>query len=247
MRKLLQLLNQNRAAPGRRFEVVGAAESEATVYLYDSIVADALMAEWWGGVAAQDFVPALKDITAPVIHLRINSPGGDVFAARAMEQAVREHPSRVVAHIDGYAASAASYLALAADEVLIAEGGFYMIHKAWTIAFGNADDLIEMAALLEKVDGSLIATYARETGRTPEQISEWMGAETWFNADEAVANGFADAIAEAAPKASAAWNLAAYSHAPSPAAAVPQGLTFAAGHTEHLKRHLSIKELETTT
>ncbi len=207
MNQMLKLLIDNRSAP-RRFEVKAEAE-EATVYLYDVIVSD----DFFGGVSAQTFVKELNAITAPVIHLRINSPGGDVFAARAIEQAIREHKSKVVAHIDGYAASAASYVALAADEVVIAEGGFYMIHKAWTFAYGNADDLVETAALLEKVDDSLVTTYAKETGQTPEQIREWMAAETWFSAQEAVDYGFADGLAEDAPKASA-WNLSAYAKAP---------------------------------
>ncbi len=212
MNQMLKLLADNRSAP-RRFEVKAEAE-EATVYLYDVVVSD----DFFGGVSAQAFVKELNAITAPLIHLRINSPGGDVFAARAIEQAIREHKSKVVAHIDGYAASAASYVALAADEVVIAEGGFYMIHKAWTFAYGNADDLVETAALLEKVDDSLVTTYAKETGQTPEQIREWMAAETWFSAQEAVDNGFADRLAEDAPKASA-WNLSAYAKAPKSAQA----------------------------
>lgn len=234
MKPLLQLLADNR---GRGFFRAEKSGDEATLYVYDVIVAD----DFWGGVSAQAFVKELAAIKAPTIHLRINSPGGDVFAARAMEQAVREHPSNIIAHIDGYAASAASYFALAADEVQIAEGGFFMIHKAWTVAFGNADDLMDMAALLEKVDGSLIATYARETGQSAEQIGEWMAAETWFNAEEAVEHGFADKIAEAAPKAKAAWNLSAYAHAPKPAeepSPIPAGLAFT--NTDHLMRQLRL-------
>lgn len=214
MRKLLQLLNQNRAAPGRRFEIVGAAEAEATVYLYDSIVSDALMAEWWGGVAAQDFVPALKDITAPVIHLRINSPGGDVFAAQAIAQAIKDHPSQIIAHIDGLAASAASFIAIAADQVEIASGGFFMIHNAWTVAMGNSKDMADTAALLAKVDGVLAGQYAEETGTALDQITAWMDAETWLTAQESIDAGFADRIMEGAAKANAAWNLAAYAKAP---------------------------------
>lgn len=211
MQPLLKLLAANRGAGQFSAEHAG---DQATVYLYDVVVSD----DFFGGVSAQTFVKTLNEIDAPVINLRINSPGGDVFAARAIEQAIREHPSQVVAHIDGYAASAASYIALAADQVKIAEGGFYMIHKAWTVAFGNADDLKDTAALLEKIDESLVSTYANATGQEADQIRTWMTDETWFNADEAVANGFADQISEAAPKASADWDLAAYAHAPESAA-----------------------------
>src|SRR5690606_10741716 len=81
--------------------------NETTLWLYDVIGADA-----WGGVSAAQFVQDLAAIETPVIHLRINSPGGDVFDARAIATALREHPARIIAHIDGIAASAASYVAL---------------------------------------------------------------------------------------------------------------------------------------
>lgn len=236
MNPLLKLLADNRGRGLFRAETNG---DEATLYVYDAIVSD----DFWGGVSAQAFVKELVAIKAGTIHLRINSPGGDVFAARAMEQAIREHGSRIVAHIDGYAASAASYLALAADEVLIAEGGFYMIHKAWTIAFGNSEDLMDTAALLEKVDASLVATYAKETGQDSAQIADWMSAETWFNAEEAVNYGFADRIAADAVKDAARWNLAAYAKAPAqPSAPAPEQAPAPVVDTEHLRRRLRLVE-----
>jgi len=193
-----------------------ASPNEATLYLYDVIVDD----PYWGGVSAEDFVLALAEasVTADVIHLRMNCPGGDVFAARAMEAAVRGTSKKVIAHVDGYAASAASFLALACDEVQMAPGAFFMIHKAWTLAMGNADDLASTAALLAKIDDSLVATYAKETGQPAKDIAGMMAAETWLTAEEAVALGFADSIMEDAPKesakATASWNLAAYDNAP---------------------------------
>lgn len=234
MKQLPKLLASNRGKGQFRAEKAG---DEATMYLYDVIVSDAETAAWMGGVDPLTFAKALAGLDASTIHLRINCPGGDVFAARAMEQAIREHPATIIAHVDGYAASAASYLALAADEVVIAEGGFFMIHKAWTFAWGNADDLVEMAALLDKIDGSLVASYAKETGQESARITEWMAAETWFNAEEAVANGFADRIAEQAPKAkaAAAWDLSAYAHPPAPA---PEA--HATPNTDHLRRRLDL-------
>ena len=156
----------------------------------------------------------LNATAAPTIHLRINSPGGEVFAARAIEAAIRNHPARIVAHVDGYAASAASFVAVACDEVEIAPGGFFMIHKAWTFTAGNADDLLHTAEMLEKLDASLVDTYAKKTGCTSEEIAGWMKAETWFSAGESVERGFADRVAEAAPKAQADWNLSVYANAP---------------------------------
>lgn len=215
MNHLAKLLADNRRAPQRRFEVKASADGDsAEVFLYDAIVSDALEAEYWGGVAPEPFVTALRGITASTIHLRINSPGGSVFAARAMEQALREHPARVVAHIDGLAASAASFVAMAADEVVMGKGSLIMIHKAWTGSYGNADDLRADADLLDKIDSTLVQTYADRTGASDTQITQWMAAETWFTAAEAVAAGFADSIAESAPKAQASWNLSAFSKAP---------------------------------
>lgn len=214
--RLLQLLAENRDAPGRRFDVVKGEEGsdEATVYLYDVIVDDELMAEYWGGVAAAPFIKALHAIDAATIHLRVNSPGGSIFAARAIEQALREHKATIVAHIDGVAASAASFLVMGADEIVIARGGMVMVHKGWTWAVGNADELQKTVDLLNKIDGTLVQTYAERTGQAPEDIAAWLTAETWFTGEEAVQYGFADRLADGAaagePEASARWNLNAY-------------------------------------
>lgn len=187
---------------------------EATIYLYDSIVSSEDEAEWYGGVAPKSFINELKSIDAKVINLRINSPGGSVFAARAMEQALREHSAKIVAHIDGYSASAASFLMMAADEIVMSPGAMVMIHKAWTMAYGNANDLMQTADLLEKIDGTLVETYAARTGKDASQIAEWMAAETWFTASEAVEAGFADRISESKAKAEKQWDLSAYANAP---------------------------------
>lgn len=217
LNRLLQLLADNRQAPGRRFEVVSKTEADAAeVFIYDAIVGSDIEAEYWGGVSANAFVKALRDITASTIHLRINSPGGDVFAARAIETALREHKAKKVVHIDGLAASAATFIAMAGDEIVIADGAMFMIHKAWTLAWGNADDLQKTVDLLDKVDGTLVDTYAKRTGQGDARIAEWMAAETWFTADEAVQHGFADRVANAsagdepAPSNQAQWTLNAF-------------------------------------
>lgn len=190
-----------------------AAGEEATIYLYDVID------DYWG-ISAQAFAEALAAVSGKTVHLRISSPGGDVFAARAMVTAVRGHVGKVISHIDGVAASAASFLALAAAEVEMTQGAFLMIHKAWTIAMGNADDLLATAALLEKVDGSIVADYRRKTGKSEAQILAWMDEETWFTADEAKTEGFVDKVVDGSP-AENCWNLAAYEHPPAAAKAAP--------------------------
>lgn len=221
--RLNKLYADNRKAAARKFEVVAKADTnEVEIFLYDHIVSSEDEAEWWGGVAPESFVKAVyavdKDAT---IHLRINSPGGSVFAARAMEQALRDHKGKVIVHIDGLAASAATFIAMAGDEVIMAKGAMFMIHKAWTGMWGNANDLRKEADLLDKIDGTLADTYASKTGKDLGQIAAWMAEETWFTADEALEHGFATSIAETEAKASV-WNLSAYDKAPKPQSASEQ-------------------------
>lgn len=202
MKKLLQLIKNN---ADRKPVAIRAEGDEATIYLYDVID------DYWG-VSAAEINKALAELRGKAVTLRINSPGGDVFAGRAMATAIAQH-GNVTAHIDGLAASAATYVAIAAKSVVIADGGFFMVHNAWTFAYGNKAELIETAGLLDKIDQSIVNDYARKTGKTVAEIVAWMNAETWFSAQEALENGFVDAIGEAA-QASNAWNLSAYDKAP---------------------------------
>lgn len=215
MNKLVKLLADNRATPGRRF-AVNKTGAGAEILLYEAIVDTEVEAEWFGGVSAQGFVKALRDIGADTdIVVRVNSPGGSVFGGRAIETALREHKGKVTVHVDGMAASAASFVAMAGDEIVMSQGAMMMIHKAWTIAFGNADDLVSTAELLEKIDGTLAKTYADRSGKADaEKFAELMSAETWFTADEAVEIGLADRVSGDEPKAKAAWNLSAFGRVP---------------------------------
>jgi len=214
MPNLIKLLASNKNRPERlpqsRIVVQG---DETEIYIYDAIVADDETAYWWGGVSAETLVPTIRDIKSGTVRLRINSPGGDVFAAQAICQAIRDTGAKVIAHVDGYAASAATVIATAADEVEISEGGFYMIHNAWTWAMGNANDLTATAALLSKIDSSLAAQYAKKSGMAVDDVRAAMDAETWYTAEEAVAAGLIDRVA-AGKKAEASWNMSAYAKAP---------------------------------
>lgn len=213
--KLFQLLGLNKGAGSFKAETNG---DEVTLWIYDVIVDSDATAEWWGGVSAESLVKQLRGLTASTINIRINSPGGDVFAARAIEQAIRDHSATVIAHVDGYAASAASLIAVAADKAIMAPGTFMMIHKAWTFAMGNADELFSTAALLEKIDGTIQQSYETKAGDKAkgQDFGALMAAETWFTPEEAIAAGLADEIAATAPKAQAqpAWDMSAYDHAP---------------------------------
>jgi ATP-dependent protease ClpP protease subunit len=185
-----------------------------TIYIYDMIVSNEIEAEWFGGVSPQAFVAAIAGLSGD-LAIRINSPGGDVFAAVAITQAMRDYTGNITVHVDGYAASAASVIAVAAPKVIMAPGSFMMIHKAWTIEAGNADDFLATAGLLEKIDGSIAEAYARKSGGDVQEYTALMAKETWFSADEAVSAGLADEIAADQPKPMANWDLSAFQAAPS--------------------------------
>ncbi|WLE60243.1 Clp protease ClpP [Burkholderia plantarii] len=214
---LLRLLNDNRSAP-RKFEIANTGGDEATIYLYDVISSD----DYWGGVSAATFVQQLASITAPTIHLRINSPGGDVFEALAMAQAIREHSATVIGHVDGYAASAATFLAIACDSAVMADGAMFMIHRGSCLAWGTGDDLRATADLLDKIDQTIVAMYAKKTGQSDDDIMAWMVAETWFTAEQAVELGFADGMAtDGGVENAGGWNLSAYANHPANRAEPP--------------------------
>ena len=209
MKKLYALLRANAKTDSRDPIKIEAAADSATIYMYDVIDADY-------GINAIEFAKALGGISPKsTLNLRINSPGGDVFEARAIATAIKAHAGKVVAHIDGLAASAATTIAAAADEVVIADGSFYMIHNAWTLALGDKNDFRTTADLLDKIDGAIRADYVARTGKVETEIVALMDAETWFTAQEAVDHKFADRLADE-PKAknAATWNLSAYDKAP---------------------------------
>lgn len=211
--KLLQLAKNNAGqSKPIRAETQG---KEATIYLHGVI------GGWWGDIDETMFAQAMAGIDADVIHLRIDSPGGDVFAARSMMTAIAQHQATVIAHVDGLAASAATGICMACDEVEISQGAGFMIHNAWTVAIGNKADMTKTGELLAKIDTGLAGDYTRRTGKDEAQIVQWMDEESWFTADEAKEHGFADRVVEVVgkKKASNTWDLSAYDNVPAALAA----------------------------
>ncbi len=149
-------------------------------------------------VTAKEFSDELKALgDVKEITVRINSFGGDVFDGVAIYSRLIDSGANITVFIDGIAASAASVIAMAGKEIHIAEAGFVMIHDAWTMAMGNAADLIKTAARLEAVSEQIAGIYQRRTGLELAKIREMMATETEFNATEAVEFGFATGIFEA--------------------------------------------------
>ncbi|MFG3702389.1 head maturation protease, ClpP-related [Micromonospora sp. NPDC047620] len=211
---------RGRVAPSARAKTPICAEQPAsdvsdgvaTLRLYDPI-------DSWGdfwGVSAKEFVRALDEI--PDVHeirLHINSPGGEVWEGIAILNALRNHPARVVAVVDGLAASAASFIATGADEVVMGRNTELMIHDAWGLAIGNAADMRDLASRLDKISDNIASVYAAKAGGTVESWRAAMLAETWYSAEEAVAAGLADRVEGAEPDVDAknAFDLSVFKHA----------------------------------
>lgn len=167
---------------GTRFEAK-IEDTGTTIDLYDEI-------GYWG-ITAKGFRDQLKGASGD-ITLRINSPGGDVFDGIAIYNDLLAYDGgKIKVEITGIAASIASIIAMAGDEVTIAENAFYMIHNAWTIGVGNRHDLGDVVAVLTKIDDSLARTYAARTTTGIRAIKQMMDDETWLTAKEAVDAGFA--------------------------------------------------------
>lgn len=211
MNKLLAFYRANK---GKGAGLQAFAGNEPEILVYDMIVSSDADSEWMGGVSAEAFVRALRGGNAARVHVRVNSPGGDAFAGIAMANAIRAYPGEVIVHVDGYAASAASFLVAAASRTVMGAGAMVMVHKAWTIALGNSDDMMAAADLLEKLDGQQIEMFRGKNGDYDWDAA--LAAETWFTADEAIAIGLATEKAADYDKRAAAlaFDLSAYANAP---------------------------------
>ena len=165
---------------------------ENTISMLDPIGAD----PWTGdGVTAKRVAGALRSIGADKnVVVNINSPGGDFFEGLAIYELLREHKGNVTVKVLGLAASAASLVAMAGDEVLIARAGFLMIHNTWVFALGNRNELRDIADTLEEFDGAALDIYAARASVEQRALAKMMDKETWIRGETAVEQGFADAL-----------------------------------------------------
>lgn len=158
------------------------------------------------------FVRALRDVKADQITVRINSSGGNVFDAIAMTNALRDHPAKITTIVDGLAASAASFIATAGDEVVMNRNSELMIHNPKAVAAGGAQDMRSLADRLDAVRDNIASMYVARAGGTVEQWRDVMAAETWYSADEAVQAGLADRVSEQ-PAVTNSHDLSAFTYA----------------------------------
>lgn len=206
-----------RRAPVLRVE--NAKAEAADVYLYAEI-------GFWG-VTAADFQRELAGVTAKRINLHVNSPGGDVFDGIAIYTLLRDHPAAVTTYVDGLAASAASFISLAGERVVIAKSAYMMIHEAMGIVWGYASDMRRQADILDKLSDTIAEVYEDRAGGTRQQWRDAMAEETWYTASEAVAAGLADEVsgeADGDGRASNRWDLSAFDFRNTPAELLVQRL-----------------------
>lgn len=173
-------------------------KKEAEILLYGVIGEDG----YWDDVTSKQFAEDLKAVEDAVkINVRINSPGGDVFAGQAIYSMLKRCKSEVIVYIDGLAASIASIVAMSGDKIIMPKNAMMMIHKPWTITAGNANDMREEADTLDKIEESLISVYTDKTGLSAEEIKTLLEDETWLTASDALEKGFIDEIEETEVKA----------------------------------------------
>ena len=169
------------------------ADDPNTVSIYDVIGED-----WWtgGGFTAKRMAAALRTIGKNDVTVKINSPGGDMFEGIAIYNLLRDHPAKVTVEVMGLAASAASIIAMAGDEIRMGLGSFMMIHNAWGVVIGNRHDMREAATLFDGFDTALVDIYEARTGMKRAEIEKLMDAETFMGPTDAKAKGFADEVDE---------------------------------------------------
>ena len=183
-----------------------ALNEGAEISIYDEIGAY--------GVSAKAFLADLGKLpdTAP-LTLRLNSPGGSVFDAVAIYNALSRHSGTVTVSIDGIAASAASYIAMAGDEIIMPENAFLMIHDPSGMVMGTSADMRSMAEALDKIGASLLRGYAAKSGKAEKDIAKLMAKETWLDAAEALDMGFADTMTEPV-KMAASFDVSRFQNTP---------------------------------
>lgn len=198
-------------------EIIDKSATEATIFLYGDIGG-------WAGIDHQEWIKEFNALAVDTIHLRIDSSGGDIFAARAMKTCIEQHKAKVIAHVDGLAASAASFMIMGADEIEIVDGGFIMVHKAMSmidiLGYFNEDDLAELCedmqkemTLHSKINDAIANDYAKKTGKKKEECLAWMEAETWFTAQESMDAGLVNRIYEGNP-VEGSYDLSIYAKVP---------------------------------
>jgi len=166
-----------------------SSKGSADIYIFDEIGAY--------GITAKGFIDEIKEYKDTPINLHINCIGGDVFEGMAIYNVLKKRTAKTTIYIEGIAASMGSVIALAGDEVIMAENSLFMIHNAWGGAMGEANEMRKTAALLEKISGEIADIYTKKTRLPYDKVKDMMDEETWLSAEEAFNFGFVDSISDA--------------------------------------------------
>jgi ATP-dependent protease ClpP protease subunit len=196
----IRFVNRMALKPGHVRINANSAPSEAEILIYGDIGGG-----WWDeGITGESISNQIANLDVDTINVRINSGGGLVFEGLAIYQALARHDSKIVVHIDSIAASIASVIAMAGDEIRISEGANLMIHKPWSGMWGDADAFRKEAEVLDQLQTGLVNIYEARTGAKRSDLESWVNAETWFLGQAAVDAGFADVMVPAKKKKAAA-------------------------------------------
>jgi ATP-dependent protease ClpP protease subunit len=212
MPKILNFANSRAKQP---FKIVAKSATKAELVIYAGIGQDF----WNDGsmISAKAVSDELKKLDASVTQLdiRLNSPGGDVFDGIAIYNRLKQWKGKKTVYIDGLAASIASIIALAGDEIIIGEGALYMVHLPWTFAMGNRMELDNTVSRLMDVEEQMISIYSKKTGMSRAEVKALLEAETWMDAEQAIEQGFVDSkMAESEPIAASAMGSKWFAKAP---------------------------------
>ncbi|WP_416467758.1 head maturation protease, ClpP-related [Salmonella enterica] len=173
--------------------IKAAATDDNSISVFDVIGQD-----YWGeGVTAKRIAGALRAMNGADVTVNINSPGGDMFEGLAIYNLLREYQGKVTVKVLGIAASAASVIAMAGDDIQIGRGAFLMIHNCWVVAMGNRHDFAELSASLEPFDNAIADIYAARSGLDMASVQKLMDAESYIGGSDAVEKGLADSLLSA--------------------------------------------------
>ncbi len=169
--------------------VLAKANKSAEILIHEAIGEN-----WYGdGLTSKRFAQQLKDLgDVENIKVRINSPGGAVSDGVAIYNTLKAHGATIEVVVEGMAASIASIIAMAGSSIEMGEGALMMVHSPWTWGMGNADQMRELAAVLDKFEDALLDIYVSRTGQARDEVRKLLKAETWLNGEDAVRLGFAD-------------------------------------------------------
>jgi len=188
------------------YRIQNRATAKPEIFIYDEI--------GYFGHSAKNMTDELAELDVDELAVHINSPGGDIFDGLAIYQALKDHKARVTVHVDGLAASIASVITMAADNVVMAPKASIMIHDGWTMAVGNAGEMRKAADLLDKQSDIIASVYADKAGQTADFWRDRMRDETWYNADEALQAGLVDEVeGREKKKTDEAFDLSVFAHA----------------------------------